>query len=328
MNAVETISLNKIYSVKNGPMFRKKRTEIHAVRDVSFSIPEGTIFGLLGPNGAGKTTIIKILATLLLPNSGQAFVFGLNTDSDGKKIRSIISTVLPGDRSLFWKLTVYENLSYFGALYGLYGKTLKTRIEKLLTDFKITDKRNELVERLSTGLRQRVVLCRALLPNPRLLLLDEPTLGLDPVSAKSLREYIQTIRQNGTTILLTTHYMLEADLLADRVAIIKDGSFVANDSPASLKQQFAGSCIVTASIQNITDSFIGGIESIGTLEYRNRDAESDITAVRIRSIDKTNIIARLVSLSQSTSCALHNIDLQEPSLEDAYIALTGTVIGS
>ena len=188
-------------------MFRRKKELVTAVDGISFRIERGQIFSLLGPNGAGKTTIIKILATLLIPESGRACVNGFDVVKDDLAVRKVMTAVLPGERTLFWKLTVKENLFYFGSLYGLSRRSVKEKIDGLLQFFGIEDKRDVLVEKLSTGERQKVVLPRALLPDPEVILLDEPTLGLDPVAAIALRKLIQQIAGRGKTILLTTHYM-------------------------------------------------------------------------------------------------------------------------
>ncbi|HPO60600.1 MAG TPA: ABC transporter ATP-binding protein, partial [Exilispira sp.] len=190
--------------------FVSKKEKIIALDDISFSIDEGKIFSLLGPNGAGKTTTIKVLATLLLPDSGQAKICGYDVVKNDLLVRKNLGTVLPGERTLFWKLTINENLTYFSDLYGLNPKYSRKRIEYLLNKFEINDRKDTYVEKLSTGLRQRVVLCRALLSDPKVILLDEPTLGLDPEASRNLRNIIREIKDEGKTILLTTHYMYEA----------------------------------------------------------------------------------------------------------------------
>lgn len=211
MSIIQVDNLKKSFITKKGSLFRRKKELATAVNGISFAIEKGQIFSLLGPNGAGKTTTIKILATLLIPTYGTARVKGFDVVKDDFSVRKVMTAVLPGERTLFWKLTVKENLFYFGSLYGLTRKNVKGKIDGLLQFFGIEDKRDSLVEKLSTGERQKVVLSRALLPNPEVILLDEPTLGLDPVAAIALRKLIKQIADRGTTILLTTHYMYEAD---------------------------------------------------------------------------------------------------------------------
>jgi len=211
MSIIQVDNLKKSFITKKGSLFRRKKELATAVNGISFAIEKGQIFSLLGPNGAGKTTTIKILATLLIPTYGTARVKGFDVVKDDFSVRKVMTAVLPGERTLFCKLTVKENLYYFGSLYGLTRKYVKGKIDGLLQFFGIEDKRDSLVEKLSTGERQKVVLSRALLPNPEVILLDEPTLGLDPVAAIALRKLIKQIADRGTTILLTTHYMYEAD---------------------------------------------------------------------------------------------------------------------
>src|SRR5688500_1121279 len=196
-------------------------TEWHvAVDGVSFDIRAGEIFGLLGANGAGKTTTIKMLCTLLEPSGGTATINGYDIVREAGQVRQSLGAVLTGERSVYWKLTGRENLEYFAALYHIPRPVAKRRIAELLERLDLADRADELVERYSSGMKQRVAIAKALLPNPPVLLLDEPTIGLDPQSARNLRELILETRAEGRTVLLTTHYMEEADQLSDRVGII------------------------------------------------------------------------------------------------------------
>ena len=217
----------------NGGNNRPKTTV--AVDGISFEIRGGEIFGLLGPNGAGKTTTIKMFCTLMEPTSGTARVAGYDIVRKPTKVRGSMGTVFSGERSLYWKLTARENLEYFAALYNVEPSNTASRIDLLLDRMDLKAKANELVERYSTGMRQRLAIARALLANPPVVLLDEPTAGLDPQSARNLRDAVRSLRDEGHTILLTTHYMAEADELCDRIAIIDHGRIIALDTPAALK---------------------------------------------------------------------------------------------
>jgi ABC-2 type transport system ATP-binding protein len=216
-----------------------RRERFRAVDGIDLCVQRGEIFGLLGPNGAGKSTTMRMLATLLEPTSGEARVLGLNVVDDAREVRRRMGAVLSDGRSVYWKLTARENLEYFAALYHVPPREQKARIDGALAATKLTERADDYVERYSTGMRQRLVLARALLPDPELLLLDEPTVGLDPQSSRDLRERVQDLRAQGRTVLLTTHYMEEADQLCDRIAIVDHGRIVALDTPERLKHSVA-----------------------------------------------------------------------------------------
>lgn len=226
--AVEVRDIRKVFITKKKKFLKTtEKKEFKAVDGVNFDIYKGEIFGLLGPNGAGKTTTIKMITGLLRPTSGTVKVMGEDVDKKPLKALGNIGTVLAGDRSIYWKLTARENLEYFAALYGCNRKEAKKRAQNILERLELTEKADELVEKFSTGMKQKVALGKALIPNAPVVLLDEPTLGLDPQSALNLRKIILDIKREGRTVLLTTHYMEEADFLSDRIAIIDNGKIIA-----------------------------------------------------------------------------------------------------
>lgn len=226
--AVEVRDIRKVFITKKKKFLKAtEKKEFKAVDGVNFDIYKGEIFGLLGPNGAGKTTTIKMITGLLRPTSGTVKVMGEDVDKKPLKALGNIGTVLAGDRSIYWKLTARENLEYFAALYGCNRKEAKKRAQNILERLELTEKADELVEKFSTGMKQKVALGKALIPNAPVVLLDEPTLGLDPQSALNLRKIILDIKREGRTVLLTTHYMEEADFLSDRIAIIDNGKIIA-----------------------------------------------------------------------------------------------------
>src|SRR6266545_3282397 len=241
--AVETKALTKEFDKGRRTIWQRLRREpdrrerFRAVDGIDLRVETGEIFGVLGPNGAGKTTTLRMLATLLEPTSGEARVLGIDVKTDPRKVRANLGAMLSGERSLYWKLTARENLEYFAALYHVPPKEQRARIDAALAAVKLSDRADDYVERYSTGMRQRLALARALLPDPPLLLLDEPTVGLDPQAARDLRDRVRDLRAQGRTVLLTTHYMEEADQLCDRVAIIDHGKIVALDTPAALKRR-------------------------------------------------------------------------------------------
>src|SRR5947208_8230094 len=240
--AVETKDLVKVFERGRRTIWQRlrrehdKRERFRAVDGIDLIVEPAEIFGLLGPNGAGKTTTMKMLATLLIPTSGTIRVLGIDPLMRPREVRARLGAMLSGERSLYMKLTGRENLEYFAALYHVPPGETKARIEKVLAAAKLADRADDYVERYSTGMRQRLALARALLPDPPLVVLDEPTVGLDPQASRDLRDRVRELKAQGRTVLLTTHYMEEADQLCDRVAIIDHGRIVALDTPAALKR--------------------------------------------------------------------------------------------
>src|SRR5437660_10426954 len=245
--AVETLDLTRIYAVNKKRRIRLKRASsevdegvgpVTALDNVSLKIEEGELFGMLGPNGAGKTTLIKILATLLLPTSGQALVAGHDVSKDPFPIRQVINMVSGGETSGYGLLTARENVWMFSQFYGVPSKVSKVRIDELMHTFGLWDKRDAKVRMLSTGQRQKMNMIRGFVTDPDILFLDEPTLGLDVNAARTIREYVMNwVRgQKGKTVLLTTHYMAEADQMCDRIAITDKVKILAVDTPEHLKR--------------------------------------------------------------------------------------------
>src|SRR5213594_1871614 len=252
--AVETRDLVKVFERGRRTVWQRLRREpdrrerFRAVDGIDLAVKSGEIFGLLGPNGAGKTTTMKMLATLLLPTSGTIRVLGIDPLARQREVRARLGAMLSGERSLYWKLTGRENLEYFAALYHVPPKDTRERIDRSLAAVKLSDREDDYVERYSTGMRQRLALARALLPDPPLVILDEPTVGLDPQASRDLRDRVRELRAQGRTVLLTTHYMEEADQLCDRVAIIDHGKIVALDTPAALKRTIRAEEVVRLEI--------------------------------------------------------------------------------
>lgn len=233
-----------------------KRNSIEALKGIDFEVLKGEIFGLLGPNGAGKTTTIKVLTTMLAPSSGEARIMGFRCFGDEKQIRGKINFVFGGERGLYWRLSARENLQYFADLYKISGKVMEKRIPELLELVGLKGREDDKVEGYSKGMKQRLQIARGLINNPEILFLDEPTIGLDPVGAKELRDIIKELRSHGKTVFLTTHYMYEADELCDRVAIIDNGRIVALDTPEKLKVKYLGSSDGT--LEDVYLKLIGG----------------------------------------------------------------------
>ncbi|MFA6940759.1 MAG: ABC transporter ATP-binding protein [Clostridiaceae bacterium] len=233
--AIEVNNLKRTY---HGTISMRKKKTIEALKGISFTVNQGEIFGLLGPNGAGKTTTIKILTTLLAPSSGEAKIFGYNCFGEEKFIRDKINFIFGGERGLYWRLSAYENLQYFGDIYKVPGRVLKQRIPELVKLVGLEGREHEKVENFSKGMKQRLQIARGLINEPKILFLDEPTIGLDPVGAKELRNIVLKLKNEGKTILLTTHYMYEADELCDRIAVINNGEIIDIGTTKQLKLKY------------------------------------------------------------------------------------------
>ena len=246
--AILASSLNKTFQTKTG-FWKTKTKSTVAVEDISFEVQRGELFGLLGPNGAGKTTTVKMLTTLLLPTHGTASILGLDVVQQVAQVRKLIGFAFSGSRGLYNRLTGVQNLRYFAELYALDPQVTHTRIPELLELVGLDGRGDDRVETYSSGMTQRLHLARALLHDPAVLFLDEPTVGIDPVGARELRQTIKNLLALGKTILLTTHYMAEAEQLCHRIAIIKKGSLVALDSPAALKRRISGDSVIEACVQ-------------------------------------------------------------------------------
>jgi ABC-2 type transport system ATP-binding protein len=296
-----------------------------ALDRVSLEIPEGELFGLLGPNGAGKTTLIKILCTLLLPTSGEAYVRGWDVAREPGKIREVINMVTGGEISGYGLLTVEENLWLFSQLYGVPGSVVKPRIRELLRVVGLEERARTKVNQISTGERQMMNLCRGLVTDPEVLFLDEPTLGLDVNASRRIREYIQEwIREEARrTILLTTHSMQEADELCDRVAIIDEGRVLACDTPSDLKRSLQREAVFTLEVRRTFHE----TEVLDTLEgvrgfHRRDDVERGVTEFRM-VLEDEGAIPRIVSAMAKEGVEILSLSRREPTLEDVFIDRVG-----
>ncbi|HYG74357.1 MAG TPA: ATP-binding cassette domain-containing protein [Planctomycetota bacterium] len=283
-----------------------------ALTNLSFSVRKGEIFGLLGPNGGGKTTTFRILSTLIRPTSGTARITGFDLITQAHDVRRSIGVVFQAP-SLDKKLTAYENLMHQGHLYGMSGKALKDRILHLLNRVKLADRANEYVERFSGGMRRRVELAKGLLHNPQILILDEPSTGLDPGARHDLWHYLgQLSREDGVTSLLTTHYMEEA-AHCHRLAILNKGELVALDTPDNLRAIIGGDVItIQASEPEKLQAEIR--------EKLNVDARLMNGVLRIEQAAGHELVSRLGS---ALAGRMESMTLSKPTLEDVFIRKTG-----
>ena len=318
MAVVEARDLRRVYKTHTGTI-RRRVKEIEAVRGVSFQIEKGELFGLLGPNGAGKTTTIKMLITLLIPTAGSASVLGHDVVKEPREVRKRIGYVFGGERGVYERLSGYDNLRYFAELYGVPPKTQKKRIEELLELVGLKGREHERTEGYSRGMKQRLHVARGLLHDPEVVFLDEPTIGLDPVGARELRATIGTLTQAGKTILLTTHYMFEADALCDRIAVISQGEIVAEGTPEQLKSRVASGAVTEVEVYGIPDETVERLrtlEGVMSVWVEERD-QAQVLSVQTRA-DVQLTAAILGHLNGSN---VGRVSHREPTLEDAYVAL-------
>jgi ABC-2 type transport system ATP-binding protein len=292
-----------------------------AVDGVSFSIAEGELFGLLGPNGAGKTTIINILATLLHPTSGTAEVAGISVNGDRDALRRRIGIVFQ-EPALDGRLTGRENLQFHAMMYGLTRQVRKERIAQMLDLVDLRDKADLPVEKYSGGMKRRLEIARGLVQHPQVLFLDEPTLGLDAQTRRHIWEYIRKLnREERVTIILTTHYMDEADYLCERVAILDRGKIVALDAPEKLKEVLGGD-VVNLEIHEGEDLLVDRLQRVGWVKAVQRlDGHLNLTMERG---DKR--IPELMDLARGSGARVHAVSLHQPSLEDVFLHFTGRSI--
>jgi ABC-2 type transport system ATP-binding protein len=283
------------------------------LHNISMDIEEGEIFGLLGPNGSGKTTLISIFSTLIYPEQGSLSILGMDARRDSKEIRKVIniSTAKP---NFPWSLTVRENLRHYGMLYGLYGSALSRTVEDQIDAFELSEFRDMKFENLSTGLKQRLSLAKAMLNHPRLLFLDEPTTGLDPDISMKTRMLIKRIHQEkNISVVLSTHYMPEAEMLCDRIAFLRKGRIVALDTPRNLKRHLGLGERIVVSYEGMVD--IASLESLpGVLGIKAERGSLEIVIDRVE--DSLDRIVKLFC-----NARILNITIKEPDLEDVFLEL-------
>ena len=299
----------------------KRFGDLVAVDSVNLEIAKGELFGLLGPNGAGKTTLIKMLTTMLRPTEGEARVWGHNVAKERNEVRSSIGVVFQ-DPSIDNMLTGRENLDFHGRMYGMDGSLRKKRIDEVLELVDLTDKADIKMEDYSGGMQRRLEIARGLMHHPKVLFLDEPTLGLDAQTRRYIWKYVEEMNaREGVTIVLTTHYMEEADYLCDRVAIVDNGRIVALDTPKNLKD-LIGADTITLEVQSGGDALLQSLKSVdwikstatsnGTIELRVDHAQARIPEVMIEAY-KNKVLIK-------------SVGLHEPTLEDVFLKFTGKKI--
>jgi ABC-2 type transport system ATP-binding protein len=291
-----------------------------ALDGVSFSIEAGELFGLIGPNGAGKTTTIKILTTLLTPTSGTALVLGMDVTKDIYEVRRRIGIVYGGERGLYNRVSALDNLRYFSDLYGVRPDVASKRIPQLLELVGLKDRAEEKVEKYSRGMKQRLHIAKALVHDPELLFLDEPTIGLDPAGARDIRKMVKEMRDQGKTILLTTHYMFEAEELCERIGVISKGKIVALDTPSALKSRVRDISVIELRTYGATQQYVEDLKTLPNVVRVVADLESEMQMIRVQTPLGADLLPQvLAKLPQGAKIIDRTI--KEPTLEDAYLRL-------
>jgi ABC-2 type transport system ATP-binding protein len=292
-----------------------------AVDGISFNVKKGEIFGLLGPNGAGKSTTLRMLSTLARPTGGTATIGGYDIVKDDTEVRKLIG-IVSEKMILYNRLTAKENLWFFGSLFNIPKDVLSKRIDELLGLVQLTKFKNAQVGTFSTGMRQRMNVVRALLNTPKVLFLDEPTLGLDPQSSVEIREFVKKLnRENGTTVIVTTHMMVDADLMCDRIAIVDHGKIVALDTSANLKKQIAGAdtAIIKLEITNLSSELM---ETIQALKCADSVTREDSTHLKIL-VHGEQAFDSIIDAIRAKGGKINSMENLQPTLEDVFLHITG-----
>jgi len=301
----------------------KNYGDFQAVKGVSFDIEEGEIFSLLGPNGAGKTTTISILSTLYMPTSGDATIGGHSITKDPIGVRGIIG-VVPQDLALYEDLTARENLIFWGQMYNLSGKALHARVDEVLEQIGLTDKAKDRVKTYSGGMKRRVNIGVGLLHKPRLLFMDEPTVGIDPQSRRAILDTVKDLNKQGMTLLYTTHYMEEAEELSHRVGIIDHGEMIAIGTQKELTQQVgeAETLILHVGENDDSEALAKALKDIQGVQQATA-ADQEVSIVCAEAED---VLAAVVTKANDRGIKIRSIDIREPNLEAVFLHLTGRAL--
>jgi ABC-2 type transport system ATP-binding protein len=321
--SIRTEKLSRIYKIRGGK--KSEPRSLDALNDINLEVGQGELFGLLGPNGAGKTTLIKILTTLLAPSTGHAWVAGYDVVDEPEKVRPRINMVSGGETSGYGLLTVRENLWMFSQFYGLSSAVANQNIKHLLEVVGLSDRANTKSSDLSTGLRQKMNIVRGFMTDPDVLFLDEPTLGLDVGASREVRRFIRSWVDNNPTrtLMLTTHYMVEADELCDRVAIINQGRVLACDSPANLKRNLQQEAIFHLEVSSfngtLTAQKFEALPGVCTVVHRPQDGFESLDLI----LDEEQALTGVVNMLNLANIRLITLQKNEPSLEDVFVKLVG-----
>ena len=316
MKAIEAKELHKAFG------------EVQAVQGVSFEVAVGEIFSLLGPNGAGKTTTISILATLLRPDSGDAWVMGHSVRSEPMSVKACLG-VVPQEIALYEDLTARENLTFWGKMYGLRGAPLKARVDEVLEIIGLTDRAGDRVGKYSGGMKRRVNIAVALLHKPRVIFMDEPTVGIDPQSRRNILDSVVSLKDQGMTVLYTTHYMEEAQQLSDHIAIMDHGKLIAEGTQEELVQIVGEKDRITLTIQakdgKAADAW-KAIPGVRQVELAEEEGEPNRRRLNLVVDDSNALLPRIFEVAQAQGVHIASVEIQEPDLETVFLHLTGRAL--
>jgi ABC-2 type transport system ATP-binding protein len=328
--AIQIINLTKTYKSKSpkSSRFNPKTLSVSAVDKLNLTIKKGELFGLLGPNGAGKTTLVKILCTLLPPDGGVAIVNGFDVAKQQMRVKESIGTIFSvGERGFFWRLSGYSNLEFFAAINNVPRSGRKQRIMEVLELVGLQEKAFDIFQKYSGGMKRKLALARALLADPPILLLDEPTTGLDVTSSRNIRDFIKNdlSKKHGKTVLYTTHYIEEVSQMCDRVGIMNKGKIVALDTPEALKGMAKKGEVADIVVKNMSEvqvNSLRGLDGVVGLASELQDSVLGQTRLRVR-LENADALPMILDFFFREKIKLVNFRQEEPTLEDAFIELTG-----
>jgi ABC-2 type transport system ATP-binding protein len=315
-NVIECLNVKRSFVSRS---LLGKRQETVALNELNFAVSEGIVFGLLGPNGSGKTTTIRILSTLLTPTAGQAKVLGFDCVKDAAKVRGRIGLILGGERGLYGRLTGMENLKYFAALNHLSRDESQKRVKEILELVKLTESANRPVEQYSRGMRQRLHIARGLLTDPEVIFMDEPTIGLDPAGAQELRQLVPELISRGKTILLTTHYMSEADELSAQIAIINKGKIIATGTPSDIKRRFAKVAVLEVGLHSVRANAAEQLAGVNGVERVSSTTDGPLQKLTLQVQPEVDVKPEIKRLLGENN--IDYISLRDPTLEEAYLSI-------
>lgn len=327
--AVETFALSKRYPHQRGlsdVFARRPVSETIALRDVTLTVSEGEVFGLLGPNGSGKTTFLKLLSTILLPSSGTARIFGHDILGEARTVRGLVALVTGEERSLYWRLTGRQNLEFYARLYGLDGKTTRYKVDELLELFDLREVGGGRVAEYSTGMRQKLAIARGLLGGPKLLFLDEPTRGLDPVAAHSLliRVRERAVDYFDNTVVLTTHIAREVEQLCKRIAILKHGAVAYEGTVDDLRASLERHDNYTLTVSEVSDQSLEALRVRRGVKSCHRTSQSDgRTELELVLTQSVVALSDVLGYLLSNKVQILRCAKREQSFEEMFRAIVG-----